>query len=1363
MIDVMERSLFRVLQFASPGRVAVALFAALALSLALAGWIVLTTAGVSGQESVPPPPPTGLSATTADGAINLTWNTPPSDAGITKHQYRQRAGAGAFTSWTDIANSAPGGANAASYTVSGLVNNTNHTFNLRAVNGSGAGQYHRVIARPFWQATLTVGTHTSGRLGWDSASPTNYTGSTLSDTSTTDAGNTITFSEIRVANRGTPPQPELRLQLTFPTPTDSYTALDGLRFNVGSQSFQVASAPPPDVSTDGVTTTVFLDWANSGLTWTAGDSLALSITADASPAVLTYPDAPSLLTARAGDGRVTLASTSTPPVSLHQLYQVARHATLTASDPAAAAALGSSVAVNDDTMVAGAPGNAASPGAAYVFVKQPGGQWRQVAKLSVSDGAPGDAFGQAVSIDGNSILIGAPGRDNSPQATNAGAAYLFTKPAAGWTTTATTTNVLTPAMSIKNGAFGHAVSIRGNTIAVGAPAPQPPAPSQINSGSVYVFSTTGESGTWTQDEIFVPTAQTNAYFGAAVAVASANSVVIGRPGNPSNSAITGSAYVYSKSGGAWDTANPSSLGASGTTTAGNRFGVTLAVNADADTLVVGASGPSASPGSAYVFDASTSTLPLLAKLTASDGASNDQFGASAAIHGDNVVVGSAQAASNLGAAYLFTKPAAGWSDETETTQLVPGVRSANDGFGTAVALSGNTVFVGAGEYDANALSNSGAVYPFGYAPWADIPDSAAPTLTHTLTGLENDAPHTFLVRAVRDGRPGPYASVQATPESPPEPPTPTPVNPNPPSGGTDSDSDPVATATSTPNPTPAPPPTSQEILDLYANDPAAAAAKVGQLADDNPKAAADLIVALSADNPQIAGDIITRALDDHADGISDAIDLASSSDAAALTQVLQTISNKPNVIKTLGNYIPVDTWLPEQAPQEGEDPNGRGTWQDIGSPAPVENVLALFETPIRGAKTNIVNHEEQPPDTADLPPGRLPYAFVDIANENFVNDDIATAHVTLSVEKDWLSANQIHQWSIQFTRYEPATSAWTPTSVKRVSEDDAKVYYSVTVPGFSLWAITGATAAPTVTFTEDNLRISERALAPGQPAVVSVDVTNQTDAPATYFANLWLNSHINQTEQLDIAAGATETVNMTFVSETPGEYTVRIGSQIATAPIVVGPSRPLAVTATPAPSTPTPAPTPAITPTPPPAPSPTAPPPTAAPPTPTPAPVAAAVPTPAVAPEPAAIGAITFSDPNPSPGSPIMIQFPITNPGVSIAEYELAIEIAGEVVQRQTVTVPPGETLDLQLPIIAPADLSQVTVRIGEQSQTASLMPAQANAGPASETGTDTPTAPAAPDAVQPNGGPPWLLMGIVAVIILAVAGGGIALLMRRR
>ena len=83
-------------------------------------------------------PPTGLSATPGDRQAVLTWTPPASDSGFTRHQYRYRTG-GSWEDWTDIPDSGPGEANGSRYTVTGLDNAVEYTFELRA-RDAGAGK-----------------------------------------------------------------------------------------------------------------------------------------------------------------------------------------------------------------------------------------------------------------------------------------------------------------------------------------------------------------------------------------------------------------------------------------------------------------------------------------------------------------------------------------------------------------------------------------------------------------------------------------------------------------------------------------------------------------------------------------------------------------------------------------------------------------------------------------------------------------------------------------------------------------------------------------------------------------------------------------------------------------------------------------------------------------------------------------------------------------------------------------------------------------------------------------------------------------------------------------------------------------------
>ena len=83
-------------------------------------------------------PPTGLSATPGDRQAVLTWTPPASDSGFTRHQYRYGTD-GDFVDWTDIPDSGPGEANGSRYTVTGLDNAVEYSFELRA-RDAGAGK-----------------------------------------------------------------------------------------------------------------------------------------------------------------------------------------------------------------------------------------------------------------------------------------------------------------------------------------------------------------------------------------------------------------------------------------------------------------------------------------------------------------------------------------------------------------------------------------------------------------------------------------------------------------------------------------------------------------------------------------------------------------------------------------------------------------------------------------------------------------------------------------------------------------------------------------------------------------------------------------------------------------------------------------------------------------------------------------------------------------------------------------------------------------------------------------------------------------------------------------------------------------------
>lgn len=139
-------------------------------------------------------------------------------------------------------------------------------------------------------------------------------------------------------------------------------------------------------------------------------------------------------------------------------------ANLWPDDAGVAGGFGHSVFVDGDTALVGASyagGLGMDSGSAYVFVRG-GDSWTQQAKLLASDGMAHDMFGSSVSLEGDTALVGAPGNPS------VGAAYVFVRSGHTWTEYA---KVL-PNSASPSG-FGASVSQSGRTALIGAPTDQP--------------------------------------------------------------------------------------------------------------------------------------------------------------------------------------------------------------------------------------------------------------------------------------------------------------------------------------------------------------------------------------------------------------------------------------------------------------------------------------------------------------------------------------------------------------------------------------------------------------------------------------------------------------------------------------------------------------------------------------------------------------------------------------------------------------------------------------------------------------------------------------------------------------------------
>ena len=385
---------------------------------------------------------------------------------------------------------------------------------------------------------------------------------------------------------------------------------------------------------------------------------------------------------------------------------------------------------------------------------------------------------------------------------------------------------------------------------------------------------------------------------------------------------------------------------------------------------------------------------------------------------------------------------------------------------------------------------------------------------------------------------------------------------------------PTATVVPTSTPTPRPTPTvaPRELPELFQSDPAAAKRAVIAALEVDAKSAAETLVAaaerdtktiggllasIAEDDPGSAGllvanaalisvertgELLIQAISEKAEPMGRALEAGAGVNAAAVVDALAAGPAKDTeAVAALGLVLDTAIWLPEaELPGCSEtDPSTGEVWVCVGSPAPIDKILAKFASAIPGARVAVADVLSLPSGIPSLPADRVINAYLRLTPENFTDDDMSTAHATVFVEKSWLDANQVHEWSVQFSRFDDEAGAWRPGTAKRVREDEQRVFYSVAIPGFSLWAISGGATVPPVQFRVDELVISPDRIKEGETVTVSVQVKNTSLQAGEYNAALYLNKLLSETRAVSV--GPHETVPVSFtIQPKAGAYEVRV-------------------------------------------------------------------------------------------------------------------------------------------------------------------------------------------------------------------------------
>ena len=211
----------------------------------------------------------------------------------------------------------------------------------------------------------------------------------------------------------------------------------------------------------------------------------------------------------------------------------------------------------------------------------------------------------------------------------------------------------------------------------------------------------------------------------------------------------------------------------------------------------------------------------------------------------------------------------------------------------------------------------------------------------------------------------------------------------------------------------------------------------------------------------------------------------------------------------------------------------------VGSPDPIDNILAKFSRVRTDVQVEVELLDELPKELPDIEQGRLVYAAFNVELNDIGPDDIDVAQVTLGLDREWITANGIHRWSIELGRYDKEFESWTYWPARLVDETDEELIYVAAVPGFSTFAVTGMTSLVDSEFVVSNLRVLPPSGIEGQRMVAMVEVINNGTVGAVYGANLWIDKALVASGAVAIPSGQNAQLSF-MVTESIGNHSVRI-------------------------------------------------------------------------------------------------------------------------------------------------------------------------------------------------------------------------------
>jgi hypothetical protein len=286
---------------------------------------------------------------------------------------------------------------------------------------------------------------------------------------------------------------------------------------------------------------------------------------------------------------------------------------------------GTSVSINGNWLVVGAPGDdevGVNAGAAHVYhLNVETSFWEETNKLFSISPATNDHLGTSVSID-ESAGLAVVGQVN---AFETGKLHPWLIEANTWTRLP----VISNPTGETNAKFGLSIDLDGDTLIAGAPL------EENGKGSVWIMSFDDVQNDFNTIARLQPNNDVlSPHFGTALDI-SGNTIIVGAPFDGDGETNGGLAYLFRDNGTGWIELDSFA----GTfTEAGDAFGTSL--HLAYNSVVVGAPFHSAEIGDAYVFDITGSTAVEIIQLLPHDGISQGYFGRSCHIPNDSILVSS---------------------------------------------------------------------------------------------------------------------------------------------------------------------------------------------------------------------------------------------------------------------------------------------------------------------------------------------------------------------------------------------------------------------------------------------------------------------------------------------------------------------------------------------------------------------------------------------------------------------------------------------------------------------------------------------------------------------------------------------------